>query len=69
MVRDFTNSARYLQDVRLQEWSAQASEDALRREAKALRKLRQAVGHRLIAIGERMVESRSPAEQPVDTAA
>lgn len=69
MVKEFTHSARHIQDLRLQEWSALAREDALRREARALRRLRRALGYRLIAIGERMIEPRSPVDQPFDAAA
>lgn len=68
MLEDFINPAKHIQQARLREWSERARADALRREARAIARLRRAVGHGLIALGERIAP---PPCDPgmVDTAA
>ncbi len=60
MYRDFVHTTRHIHAHRLHEMENRAQRDADRREARAARSLRSAMGHRLIAIGERLVEHPSP---------
>lgn len=68
MLKDFIHQAGPLQRSRLDDWSATARVNALRRQARAVRRLRGAVGRQLIAIGERMVDERE-APKSLDPAA
>lgn len=67
MLRDFTSTAELLQKARLHQWAEEAERDALRREAREVRRLRTAIGNKLIAIGERITD-QAP-QPPVDKAA
>lgn len=69
MLKDFINQAQDLQRARADEWIAQARMDALRREAKAIRRFRNAVGHKLIALGERIADPAIDDHAPLDSAA
>lgn len=64
MHREIVNSTKYIHQNYLNDGIARAQLDALRREAKS-RKLRAALGVRLIAIGERLVERAPSSEQAV----
>ena len=69
MLRDFISQAGELHQARLDEWTDQARRDAIRRQAKAIRRLRQAVGNTLISLGERIAERSVPSTEAVDEAA
>ena len=60
MYRDFVHTTRHIHAHRLREMENRAQRDADRREARAARSIRTALGHGLIAIGERLVERTSP---------
>lgn len=69
MLKDFINQAEGLHQARLREWSDQARIDAIRREARAIRRLRRAVGNTLISLGERIADRPVPSHQTADKAA
>jgi hypothetical protein len=69
MLNDFINQAEGLHQARLREWTDQARMDAMRREAKAIRRLRRAVGHTLISLGERIADRPVRSQEAVDEAA
>lgn len=69
MLKDFINQAEGLHQARVREWTDQARMDAIRREAKAIRSLRRAVGNTLISLGERIADRRVPSHEAVDKAA
>ena len=69
MLKDFINQSEGLHQARLREWTDQARTEAIRREARAIRRLRQAVGDTLISIGERIADRRAPSHEAVDKAA
>ena len=69
MLRDFTHQAPGLHKARLNDWTAQAREDALLREVRASKRLRKAIGARLIALGERIADQPARAEHMLDRAA
>ena len=56
MLKDFVTPSQLIHENYLREGRHRAEAEALRREAKAHR-LRKALGHRLIALGERLVET------------
>jgi hypothetical protein len=60
MYRDFVHTTRHIHAHRLHEMENRAQREADRREAHAVRSIRRAMGQRLIAIGERLVEHSSP---------
>lgn len=64
MHRDFVHSTKYIHENYLREGIAAARRDANRREASA-RHLRDALGERLIALGERLVERAPTSEQGI----
>lgn len=68
MLKDFTYQASDYHKMYLRRAEEQAQRDALRSEAKA-RNLRVALGHRLIAIGERLADSTSTELGVLDQAA
>lgn len=68
MLRDYASSAGDYHRMYLREAENRARLQALRQEAKN-RRMRAALGHKLIAIGERLVETRSPELGTLDTAA
>lgn len=59
MHRDFVYSTRYIHDIRLRDMETRARRDADRREVRATKRLRTALGQGLITIGERLVERPS----------
>ena len=68
MLRDFTYKASDYHKMYLQRAEGLAHRDAQLREAKA-RRIRAAIGQRLIAIGERLVETPSSELGVLDRAA
>jgi hypothetical protein len=60
MYRDFVHTTRHIHANRLHEMENRAQREADRREARAAKSIRRAMGQRLIAIGERMAEHPSP---------
>ena len=68
MLKDFVNPTHLLHENYLREGQHRAEVEALRQEAKAHR-LRNALGHRLIALGERLVENPSSERAILDRAA
>lgn len=68
MIKDFTHHASDYHKMYLQRGQNQARHDALLREAKD-RRIRAAIGQRLIAIGERLVETPSSELGALDRAA
>ena len=69
MLKDFISQAGDLHQARLDEWTDQARMDAIRREARAIRRLRRAVGNTLISLGERITDRSVPPHDTVDKAA
>ena len=69
MLKDFINQSEGLHQARLREWTDEARMDAIRREAKAIRRLRRAVGNTLISLGERIADRPVPSREAVDKAA
>ncbi len=69
MLRDFTSQASGFHRARLSDWTEEARQDALLREVRANRRLRKAIGNRLIALGERIADQPARAGQVVDRAA
>ena len=69
MLRDFTSQASDFHRARLSDWTRQARRDALLREAQANRRIRKAIGTRLIALGERIADQPARADHMVDRAA
>ncbi len=68
MLRDYATSAGDYHRMYLHDAEERAKLHALRQEAKN-RRLRATLGHKLIAIGERLVENRSTELGALDTAA
>jgi hypothetical protein len=60
MYRDFVHTTGHIHAHRLHEMENRAQREADRREARAAKSIRRAMGQRLIAIGERMAEHPSP---------
>ncbi len=69
MLRDFTSLAGRLHQARLHEWREEAKRNALRNEARAARRLRTAIGHGLIALGQRIAEPPTRHRQAMERAA
>lgn len=69
MLKDFISQTGRIHEARLQEWSDQARLDALRREARSVRRLRRTVGHKLIALGARIADQETPDHEAMDPAA
>jgi len=69
MLKDFINQADGLHQARLREWTDEARMDAIRREARAIRRLRLAVGDTLISLGERIAARQVASQEPVEKAA
>ncbi len=69
MLKDFISQAQGLHQARLDEWTDQARLDAIRREAKAIRRLRRAVGNKLISLGERIADREALPHATLDKAA
>lgn len=69
MLRDFTSQAGRLHQARLHDWTEEARRDALLKEARAIRRLRRAIGDRLIALGVRTADRPARPHQIADRAA
>ncbi|MEA1903497.1 MAG: hypothetical protein U9N56_08235 [Actinomycetota bacterium] len=69
MHREIVHSTKYIHDLRMHDIAGTARVDADRRDAKTARRLRNSIGHRLIAIGERLVETPSSELGNLDRAA
>jgi len=57
--KDFVHTTKYIHDLRLRDMETRARRAVDRREARATKSLRTALGQGLIAIGERLVERPS----------
>lgn len=68
MPRDFVNQAGEYHRAYLRDAANRAELEALRREART-RRMAAALGHRLIAIGERLVDTPSTKSERLDRAA
>lgn len=62
MYKDFVHTTKYIHDLRLRDMETRARQVADRREARATKRLRIALGQGLIAIGQRLVEH--PSSEP-----
>lgn len=69
MLRDFTTQAGHFHQARLTYWTEQARRDALLREARAIKRLRRAIGNGLNALGERIADRPDRPRQISDKAA
>ncbi len=69
MLRDFTSQAGRLHQARLQDWIEEARRDALLQEARAIKRLRRAIGNGLIALGERIADRPARPQHMADKAA
>ncbi len=69
MLKDFTSQAGRLQQARLHDWQEDARRDALLREARAIRRIRTAIGFGLIALGERIADPPARHRQTMERAA
>ena len=66
---EFVHSTKYIQDLRNHEITDQLRIEQDRHDARLARSLRGMIGHRLIAIGERLVERPSSELGLLDRAA
>lgn len=66
---EFIHSTKYIQDLRDREIAEAIRVATDRSDARNARRLREAIGHRLIAIGERLVERPSSELGILDRAA
>ncbi len=66
---EFVHSTKYIQDLRNHEIVSQLEIERDRNDARLAQRLRDKIGHRLIAIGERLVEKPSSELGLLDRAA
>lgn len=70
MLKEFVVTTQYIHASRLSDYESRAMQEADRREARAAsRPIRQALGLRLIAIGERLADTLSSEKEPLEEAA